>query len=127
MPEKCVWCRKPSTVESLPSKDPQAERLPVCSEGCRSRAGSFLAYCTKTRWYLLAGVLVLIVSGTISAALGLVDLLPLHLTAFGVLIIVFPFPTRETVVMMGIPRAMLLVRVVGLLAIVLSAGFWNMV
>lgn len=121
MLRKCSLCGKKTTTREVFIDGHPPERLSVCSDSCEQSLREFVSHYRATRWYLLSGMLMITLAAAVFALMGAAHLLPLCLTSFGLLIILFPFATGETIELMGVRKSVVLVRVIGLLTSFSSA------
>jgi len=121
MLRKCSWCGRKTTAEEVFIDGHPPERLSACSDSCEQSLREFVSYYRATKWYLLSGMLIIMLAAAVFALVGAVHLLPLCLTSFGLLITLFPFATGETIELMGVRKSVVLVRVIGLLTSFASA------
>ena len=115
--DRCVYCNRKSVniADFSVELSGESEKHKGCSEKCISKATSYLSYVnryTKLFWLIMVLALLLAFAGVffpIPTSLGILLL--------GVIVIVFPFATPQTVYIFGIMLSKVIVRTIGLVVI----------
>ena len=120
MPERCIWSKRndPGTRDvtlQSPDRFPRPETVRVCPAH-EAQVRAFHAYSARYGGWLLALFGLLVFGAFMSIPLGISErivagVVPL---CFGVLMVVFPFATPQTVQMLGMRTSVLVVRIGGL-------------
>lgn len=122
---RCVYCRRitGSQLFAQYGSGSSREEYPCCSSECQQKAERYFRFC---RWGVPVFLLLTLVAlGLLLAtALGFSSDERLTLAGmglFGVLLLLFPFPTGTTVERWGIRRTNLVIRIAGAVIVAATA------
>lgn len=122
--EKCFYCNKPAEQPFRYAIGKDKEEYAFCCEHCAKQAADFMNYAERTLPFFWVGIiasmaLVFInVFQTVLTKSKSLTILWLGFALMGATILVFPFGTPEIFQAQGIKKAVLTVRVIGMVCLV---------
>lgn len=127
---RCIWCNSRDKqmreirviVRDRFGMHPHEERFLVCSLDCEQHFTKFAAYARRFvplfLGFILGCVLILMFSPIFLPP----KILPLFFVYAGVVILIFPFATPETVKIFGVRKSIMMVRGVSIFLIIIGIG-----
>ncbi len=130
---KCVWCNKKApnlkeiriSVVGRFGVGKHDTTMNVCSNYCEKKLRGFVEYANKYALLFICSIFGALLVMIASSVLRIPMVIPIAVCMLGILVIIFPFATPETVGIIGVKKSITIIRVLGFMVFFMGAFiFW---
>ncbi len=131
--DSCLWCKSKDMQDArelhfVQKKGDEGELVHVCSAECEQRVNGAMALAQRGIPIFISGLVAMFVIMVIGIIFSfavdgrLISLMGLGMSIFGLIVMLYPMVTPQTIEMMGMKNGFLIGRVLGVVFLLMGIG-----